>query len=53
MYFGAAYVNWLLSYRGQARSERWIVESYNGGPGNSNTQTRRHYRRYINAKSAL
>lgn len=50
LYFGAAYVNWLRRYGGRARSEQWIVESYNGGPGNSNSQTRNHWAKYLAAK---
>ncbi|RKQ73112.1 transglycosylase SLT domain-containing protein [Oceanibaculum indicum] len=53
MYFGAAYVDWLSNYRGVRRSEQWIVESYNGGPGNSNSQTRNHWQKYLAAKAAL
>ncbi|MBC7135097.1 MAG: transglycosylase SLT domain-containing protein [Oceanibaculum nanhaiense] len=53
VYFGASYVDWLRRYRGVSRSERWIVESYNGGPGNSNAQTENHWRKYVAAKAAL
>lgn len=50
MYFGAAYVNWLSRYKGQSRSEEWIVMSYNGGPGADNGQTRNHLAKYLQAK---
>lgn len=53
MYFGAAYVNWLRTYRGKAQSEQWIVESYNGGPGNSNSGTRNHWAKYQAAKQDI
>lgn len=53
MYFGGAMVNWLRTYGGTARGEQWIVESYNGGPGNSNSQTRNHWAKYQAAKAEL
>lgn len=53
VYFGAAYVDWLATFGGQRRSERWIVESYNGGPGNSNGQTQAHLARYLENKGRL
>ena len=53
MYFGAAYVNWLSTWRGRSRDEEWIVMSYNGGPGADNRQTRRHLARYKAAKIEL
>lgn len=33
MYFGAAYVNWLRTFRGKSRGQEWIVRAYNGGQG--------------------
>lgn len=53
IYFGCAYVAYLSRWRGVARSERWIVESYNGGPGNSNAQTVNHWNKYLAAKARL
>ncbi|HCI47268.1 MAG TPA: hypothetical protein DFI00_08235 [Rhodospirillaceae bacterium] len=53
IYFGAAFVRWLSFYGNQRRSEQWIVESYNGGPGNSNSQTQNHWRKYQAAKEQL
>lgn len=50
MYFGAAYVHWLSNYKGQARSEDWIVQSYNGGPGANNPMTRNHLAKYRAAR---
>lgn len=50
IYYGAAYVNWL---RGKSSSEQWIVESYNGGPGNSNSRTMNHWSKYKQAKKEL
>lgn len=50
MYFGAAYVHWLSSYKGVSRSEDWIVMSYNGGPGENNPMTRNHLAKYRAAR---
>ena len=52
VYFGAAYVNWLRTWKGVTRSEDWIVMSYNGGPGANNAQTRNHLRKYREAKAS-
>ena len=53
LYFGMAYVNYLQNWKGRARSESWIVQSYNGGPNNSNHQTRNHWNKYQKAKREL
>lgn len=53
LYFGAAYIDYLSRWRGVPRDEGWIVESYNGGPNNSNAQTRNHYRKYLRAKEEI
>jgi len=53
MYFGAAYLNWLSRYKGQTRSERWIVMSYNGGPGNDNPMTRHYFEKYQLARYGI
>lgn len=53
LYFGMAYIDYLAKYKGKARDERWIVESYNGGPGNSNKQTQTHYAKYLQAKTRV
>lgn len=53
MYFGAAYVDWLRRHPRVGNSERAIVESYNAGPGNSNTQSQNHYAKYNAAKAVL
>ena len=53
LYFGMAYIDYLAKYKGKARDERWIVESYNGGPGNSNKQTQTHYAKYLQAKTEV
>ena len=50
IYFGAAYVEWLSNYGGKKRGVQWIVESYNGGPGNSNSQTKNHWNKYKAAR---
>lgn len=49
IYFGAAYVDY-LNNRFPFASPEEIVEYYNGGPGNSNSMTRRHLSRYKAAK---
>lgn len=53
IYYGAAYVDYLSKYRGKRRNEQWIVESYNGGPANSNADTQRHYAKYMAAKAQI
>tara|TARA_Y100001960_G_C14665129_1_gene822901 strand:+ start:41 stop:544 length:504 start_codon:yes stop_codon:yes gene_type:complete len=53
IYFGCAYVEWLSTWKGVHRTERWIVESYNGGPNNTNSMTQNHYRKYLKAKEEL
>ena len=53
MYFAGQYIKWLANYRGERRSEDWIVMSYNGGPGADNDQTRNHLRKYHEAKNRL
>lgn len=52
LYFGAAYLDWLVNaYPG--KSEGWIVRSYNGGPGHSKAATDEYWRRYQDAKAEL
>lgn len=53
LYFGMAYVDYLTKYKKKPRDEKWVVESYNGGPGNSNSMTARHYSKYIAAKTEV
>jgi soluble lytic murein transglycosylase-like protein len=53
IYFGAAYLNYLSRYAGQARTEEWIVRSYNGGPGNTGAATNNYWRKYQDAKREL
>jgi len=53
IYFGCAYLQWLSNYRGKRRSEEWIVRSYNGGPGNLNTQTAQYWEKYEQAKGEV
>lgn len=53
IYFGMAYVDYLSKYKKKSRDEKWIVESYNGGPGNSNSGTQNHLRKYYAAKSEI
>ncbi|PZO86696.1 MAG: hypothetical protein DI626_05780 [Micavibrio aeruginosavorus] len=53
LYFGMAYVDYLSKYGKKQRDERWIVESYNGGPGNSNPGTQNHLRKYYEAKTEV
>lgn len=53
IYFGMAYLHYLSRYRGKKRDERFIIESYNGGPGNTNRQTADYYEKYTNAKTEV
>lgn len=58
MYYGAAYVNWLRTYKGVARSPEWIVRAYNGGPGwasttNGKNMTLNHWTKYKKARDKL
>jgi hypothetical protein len=53
IYFAACYIDWLSNYRGSGRDERWIVQSYNGGPGADSGQVRNHYSKYMQAKRNL
>lgn len=54
MYYGAAYVNWLMTYQGVARSEEFIVRGYNGGPNGINRDaTLQHWERYKTAYARL
>jgi soluble lytic murein transglycosylase-like protein len=53
VYFGGSYVAWLSNWKGIRRTEQWIVESYNGGPNNSNSGTRNHWRKYQDAKARV
>jgi hypothetical protein len=58
MYFGAAYVHWLINYHGGGHSEEWIVRAYNGGPGWATTasglsMTANHWAKYKQAKRDL
>lgn len=50
IYFGVAYVDYLSNWKGKARSESFIVQSYNAGPGNSSNH---HYQKYLTAKKNL
>jgi Transglycosylase SLT domain len=52
IYFGAAYVNWLM---GQNTSPEWVVRAYNGGPGwkrsaRGQTMTLNHWNKYKQAR---
>jgi hypothetical protein len=47
MYFGCAYLHWLSRWNGKARARNWIIESYNGGPNNSNGQTRQYLAKVV------
>jgi len=52
MYFGAAYVDYLMKYRGGGHSEEWIVRAYNGGPGGATSAaTLNHWRKYQEARA--
>jgi soluble lytic murein transglycosylase-like protein len=53
LYFGGAYLDYLSRYRGERRSEEWIVRSYNGGPGHSRAATDAYWRKYLAAKAEV
>lgn len=54
VYFGAAYVNWLRTFRNTPQTEEFIVRGYNGGPGGVHIpQTAHHLRKYVKAKADL
>lgn len=53
LYFGASYLDYLSRWKGQSRSEEWIVRSYNGGPGNLNSQTAHYWAKYQAAKNEV
>lgn len=54
MYYGASYLVWLQSYKGENRSEEFIVRGYNGGPdGVNRTSTEDYWRKYQAAKAEL
>jgi soluble lytic murein transglycosylase-like protein len=44
LYYGAGYLDYLAKYRGGPHSIEWIVQSYNAGPGNSQSNYLRKYR---------
>ncbi len=53
IYIGASFIKWLSTYKGVRRSEKWIVQSYNGGPNRENSQTLNHYQKYLKAKAEI
>jgi hypothetical protein len=53
IYFGAAYLDYLTRYRGKLQTEQFVIESYNGGPGNSNSQTRQYWQKYLKRKGEI
>lgn len=53
LYFGAAYLDWLSTYRGIDRGEEWIVRSYNGGPGHSQSATERYWAKFQAAEKEI
>lgn len=53
MYFAGQMLEWLSTYRRQARDEQFIAMSYNGGPGANNNQTRNYWRKYQQRKARL
>jgi hypothetical protein len=46
LYFGGAFIHWLQRHPRFNGTAQWILESYNGGPNNSNSQTRNHWAKY-------
>lgn len=54
MYFGAAYVDYLLRYRGEAHPEEWVIRAYNGGPGGADSAaTAPYWAKYAAARQRL
>lgn len=57
MDYAARYLAWLRTWNGVRRSDAWIVQAYNGGPGTAaaggNSMTARHLRRYQATAAAL
>ncbi len=43
LYFGIAYLHWLRNYEGQVQSDEWVIEAYNGGPGNAGSAATQNY----------
>lgn len=56
MDFAARYLAWLRTWNGVRRSDRWMIEAYNGGAGTAaaggNTLTRRHACRWAHTVAA-
>ncbi|XP_057857680.2 uncharacterized protein LOC131066836 [Cryptomeria japonica] len=54
VYFGAAYLKWLLTYDGKKRSEEFMDHAYNGGPKRENHKsTLQYWKRYQLVKQCL
>jgi len=54
MYFGAAYLTWLSTYKGKKQSEEFVVRGFNGGPNGIRLKaTQRYWEKYQKAKKEL
>ncbi|CAI5494631.1 unnamed protein product [Closterium sp. Naga37s-1] len=54
VYYGMAYLAWLTTYKGIARSEEFVVHAYHGGPGGWEKESAaRHWSKYLQAKEEL
>lgn len=53
LYFGAAYLDYLRTWRGQRRSDEWIVRHYNTGPGASDALGEPYWQKYLAAKKEI
>ncbi|KAH7430816.1 hypothetical protein KP509_08G016300 [Ceratopteris richardii] len=54
VYFGAAFLNWLSTYKNKIQNEEFIVRAYNGGPKNATTgKTLIYFNKYLKSKQTL
>ena len=54
MYFGAAYLTWLSTYKGKKQSEEFVVRGFNGGPNGIKLKaTQRYWEKYQKAKKEM
>ncbi|CAI5472647.1 unnamed protein product, partial [Closterium sp. Yama58-4] len=54
LYYGMAYLAWLTTYKGVARSEEFVVRAYHGGPGGwEKGPAASHWNKYREAKEVV
>lgn len=53
VYFGTAYLEYNRNYNNQARTEEFIIRSYNGGSGTLSSATKKYYDRYLQEKKRV